>query len=183
MPLALTLERLRNRQMSHIDALGWAILAVLAVIFGVPNLIFALRVRANLDWQPSNAVIAMRFTTLVTVVFMPLMFLVFPNPPVMGQPWLGLIQFFYLAACYLVIWLIWKRTKDWRMKFCLLILSIFLPDFLLILNIAPILPEEGGSTLIPRLLAGVQLLYFVGGYFVFKHYFQKIRPAAKHIRP
>lgn len=169
--------------MIHIDAVGWAILSVLLVIFGVPNLIFALRARANPGWQPSNVVIATRFTTIVTVVFMPLMFLVFPNPPVLRQPWLGLTQFFYLTACYFVVWLTWKRTKDWRMKFCLLILSIFLPDLLFILNIAPLLPEHGGNTLIPRLLAGVQLLYFVGGYLVFKHYFLKIRPAAKHIRP
>lgn len=162
--------------MSHIDALGWAILAVLAVIFGAPNLIFALRARANPSWQPSNMMIAIRFTTIVSLIFMPVMFLVLPNPPVTGQPWLGLIQFFYLATCYLIVCLIWKRAKDWRMKFLLLVLAIFLPDFFWIINIAALLPTEGGSTLLPRLVGGVQLLYLVAGYFVFKHYWPKIRP-------
>jgi hypothetical protein len=159
-------------------------LAVLAGMFGVPNIIFTLRAKNNPDWQPPNVVIGIRFATIGIVVFMPLMFLVFPNPPVMGQPLLGLIQFIYLAACYLVLWLIWKRTNDWRMKFYLLIFFIFLPDFLWIINVAPLLPENGGRSWLPRFFAGIQLLYFLGGYFVFKHYFPKIRASASvHKQP
>lgn len=162
--------------MIHIDPLGWTILAVLVVIFGTPNVIFALRARANADRQPSNMVVAFRFATIMMVLFMPLNFLALSVPPMMGQPWLGFVQFSYLGTCYFAFWLIWKHTKDWRMKFMLLVLSIFLPDFFWIMNVASLLPEKGGSSFLPRSVAGVQLLYFVGGYFVFKHYFPKIRP-------
>jgi hypothetical protein len=109
---------------------------------------------------------------------MPLMPLVFP-PPLAPQPWLGIMQFLYLVTCYGVLWAIWKRTNDFRMKMFLLVLAIFLPDYLLIMNaaVSGLIPEKG-STLVARIIVGgVQLVYFVGGYFVFKYlYLAKVRP-------
>jgi len=158
--------------MGTIDTLGWCILVAVLLIIGVPNLIFALRLRANPDWQSPNIVIAIKMAGIMTVILLPLMCIVLSDPPLAAQSWLGLIQFLYLILCYFVLWIIWKRAHDWRMKFCLLILFIFLPDYLWIMHLAAL-------DRIPRAVGAVQLVYLVSGYFVFKHYFSKIHPQSK----
>src|SRR5579864_6937809 len=96
--------------------------------------------------------------------------LVLSNPPLARQPWLAILQFLYLATCYCVLWLIWKRANDVRMKMFLLVLFIFLPDYLWVMNVADLIPEYG-SSFVARVVAGVQLVYLVGGFFIFKYFY------------
>jgi hypothetical protein len=112
--------------------------------------------------------LGIKLAGLCLAIFMPLMPTVLSNPPLAHQPWLGIIQFSYLVACYFVLWVIWKRTNDYRVRMFLLVLFIFLPDYLWIMNVSPLLPERGGG-LIVRAVAGFQLIYLFGGYFVFKY--------------
>lgn len=115
---------------------------------------------------------------IACAILFPLPWLTIPSPPLVPWPFLGVVQFSYIVAAYFVLWAVWRREKQWLVKPALLALFIFLPDSLWVFNMASLV-AQGSQTSDNHwmdIVVVVQLTYFVAGYFVWNHFFKKIRP-------